>query len=278
MRDSDYLYACAFVRILESRMLGRADYETLLGAASHEDALRYLSDKGRGSAGEDLTETWNEVKAACPEDAPLDILLYQNDFHNLKAILKALFSGADYMPLMLEPYTIAPDIIHRAAAEGKLEGLPALLRQPAVEAYEILARDGDGQAAEILLDQALFAVIAETAKQSKNAFLIQWADLNIRLINTKTALRGGPQSAMLGDRRTMAGAPKDSITALELWCDNQLIQYLKINRQKLFGFEPVFAFLAGRQFEWQALRIILSGLRRGIPAGALRERLRDLYV
>ena len=275
MKDTGFVYASAYIRILENKMLGKVDYEAMLSAPSHEEALRYLSAKGWEA---DMAQIWNEVQEACPESAPLHILLYQNDFHNLKAILKAMFGGAKHEPLMLEPYTVLPDVIHRAAQEGKLESLPEPFRQPAMEAYHILARDNDGQTAEIVLDKTLFAVMREAALQSKNDFLIGWVDLNIMLINTKTALRGGTQSALLGNRQIMPDAPKESITALELWCDNQLIEYLRQAKRKLFGIEPVFAFLAGKQFELQAVRIILSGLRRGIPTGTLRERLRDVYA
>ena len=280
MKDTDFIYASAYTRTLENKMLGRADYEALLNVPSCEYALRYLSDKGYRGGKEELAYAWNEVKDACPKGAPLHVLLYQNDFHNLKTILKTVFSGdsAAYTPLMLEPYTISPEEIYRAVTEGKLEGLPAPFQEPALEAYQILARDNDGQAAEIVLDKALFSAMGEAALQSENDFLIGWVDLNIMLINTKTALRGGAQSAMLGDGKIAPGAPKASITALELWCDNQLISYLRQARCITFGFAPVFGFLVGKQFEAQAVRMILSGLRHGVPAEALRERMRDLYV
>ena len=280
MKDTDFVYACAYMRTLENKMLGKADYEALLNAPSYEHALRYLSDRGYRGGREELAYAWNEVKDACPEGAPLHALVYQNDFHNLKTILKAVFSGdsAAYASLMLEPCTVPPEAIHRVVIDGNLEGLPEPFSIPALEAYQILARDNDGQAAEIVLDKALFAAMREAAKQSKNDFLIGWVDLYITLINTKIALRGGAQGVMLGDGKISPDAPKESITALELWCDNQLISYLRQARYITFGLEPVFAFLVGKQFEAQAVRMILSGLRHGIPADSLRERMRDLYV
>jgi len=290
MKETEYAYAAAFTRTLENKMLSKADFEALLNADSPERALRYLSDKGYGNGrtGQavdaeamlkaELAHIWNEVKDACPKGAPIDILLYQNDFHNLKTILKAVFSGTAYQSLMLEPYTVPPDVIHRAVSEGKPESLPGIFKPPAAEAYHILARDNDGQAAEIVLDKALFALMKETAERSGDDFLIGWVDLNIALIDTKTALRGGARSAMLGAGQTLPDAPGGSLTELELWCDNQLINYLRPARYKTFGLEPILGFWSGKQFELQAVRIILSGLRHGIPAAALRKRLRDSYV
>ncbi len=325
MKDADYLYASAYTRTLENRMLDSSDIEALLNAPSLEDALRILSDKGyeysRSGQGidtdtmlkEKLLYIWKEVRDACPKDAPIHVLLYQNDFHNLKAILKAVFSGVGYEPLMLEPYTISPDEIYQAVSEGKLENLPEIVREPAQKAYEILARDNDGQLAEIVLDKALFSLMKKDAAASKSDFLMDWVDLNIAIMDMKVALRGALNgksreflsNAMLECGRIdadelasaaaqgvmsvlevfrqrgfseAADAARDSVSAFEKWCDNQLIKFVRPARFKTFGFEPVWGFLIGKQYEIRAVRMILSGIQSRVSAGALRERLRDLYV
>ncbi|MFA5561437.1 MAG: V-type ATPase subunit [Eubacteriales bacterium] len=325
MKEAEYAYASAYTRTLENKMLQKSDFEALLSASSLEEAWRILSDKGygHGKTGQPLdTETllkeellfvWGEVKDACPEDAPIDIWLYRNDFHNLKAILKAVVSGAAYESLMMAPCTVPPDELYRAVAEGKIESLPEMLRGPAAEAYEFLVRDNDGRRAEIVLDKALFSVMNRAAVASQNAFLMDWADLNAALLNMKIALRGAHsgtgreflRDAMPDCRRMdadeLAGAATqgipavlalfrqrgfeeaaeaagESISAFEKWCDNELIRSLQPARTKTFGFEPVWGFLVGKQFELHSVRMILSGIRGGLSAGVLRERLRDLYV
>ena len=325
MKETGFAYASAYMRTLENKMLSKADFEALLNAPSVEEAIRILSDKGYGNSKrgqpadvemlltEELSYIWNEVKDACPKGAPIHILLYQNDFHNLKAILKATFSGVAYEPLMMEPNTISPSVIHRAITEGKIESLPKFIRESAEEAYQILVRDNDGQLAEIRLDIALHSDIYEAAKKSKNDFLIGWADLNIAIMNMKITLRGvqsGKDKAFL--RNCMLeckrinideladAAAKDvsvvlqvfmksgfaqaaetaqrSFSTFEKWCDNELMRYVRPTKQKLYGFETVFGFFIGKQFELQAVRIILAGLRGGIPAETLRERIRETYV
>jgi len=215
--------------------------------------------------------------------------------------------------LMMQPYTVSPDEIYCAVAEGKIENLPEILREPAAKAYDILARDYDGQLAEIVLDKALFSLMNEAATASKNEFLIDWVDLNITVMNMKTALRGAYSKksreflldSMLKCRRInidelanasvqdvsdvlevfkhsgfekAADAARESVSEFEKWCDNELIRFMQPARYKTFGFEPVLGFLVGKQFELQAVRMILSGIRGGISAEVLRERLRDLYV
>ena len=325
MNETEYAYAVAYTRTLENKMLGRADFEALLNATSYDDAVRYLSDKGygHGSIGQnpdaeallkgELSYIWHEVRGACPEGAPIDILLYQNDFHNLKAILKAVFSNITFEHLLMEPYTIHPEVIHSAITNGKPEDLPNILKDSASEAYSILARDGDGQRAEIILDTALFLAMNEVAQQSKNGFLVGWVDLSIAIMDMKIAIRGvysGKNKAYLrssmlecdrvdvdclADAAThdipavlqvfiqsgfpeAAEAAQKSISSFEKWCDNELIHYLRSAKYKTFGFEPIINFLVSKQYELQAVRVILSGLRGAIPTELLRERIRDLYV
>ena len=56
------------------------------------------------------------------------------------------------------------------------------------------------------------------------------------------------------------------------------MEYIKKAKMKSFGFEPILAFLIGKEFELQTIRIILSGKQNNIPAEIIRERLRDLYI
>ena len=327
MNDLDFVYATTYVRTMENKMLGRSDYEAMLGASSQEDALRHLADKGYGRRmdnarqavdvdsvlREEALYAWTEVKGACPNGTPIEVFLYPNDFHNLKTILKAFFSDAEYAPWMLAPCSVPPDSVARAVTEGKLATLPDIIKAPAGEAYQILSKDGDGQLAEIALDKALFSVTRTIAEQAEDAFLIGWADLQIAVMDMKLALRAANsgksktfiQDAMLdcklvnADRLADAAAvdvqavlqaftrsgygpaaeaARESFAAFEKWCDNVRIQYVKTSKYVTFGFAPIFSFLVGKQYEIQSVRMILAGLRGGIPTEVLRERLRDMYV
>ena len=42
--------------------------------------------------------------------------------------------------------------------------------------------------------------------------------------------------------------------------------------------EVVLGYLAAKEAEWTAVRIIMSGRMAGMTADAIRERLRDQYV
>ena len=324
MRDTDFAYASAYTRTMENRMLSKADFEALLHASSYNDAMRILLDKGYGRQEktldlevliqEELSFVWDEITDACPEDAPISILLYPADFHNMKAVLKSIFSGVAHEPLVMAPYTVDPDEIRRAMTDGKPDDLPEMLRAPADEAYHVLAQEGDGQRADIILDLGLYSAMGAAAERAGSAFLTDWVDINIALMDLKVALRGASggmrkefflgamlpckrlNTSALADDASQGGladvlsfmersgfekgaeAARSSAGAFEKWCDNQLIQYACAARMETFGMAPALGFFIGKEFELRGVRMILSGIRSGIEADTLRERLRDTYV
>jgi len=263
MKDTDYLYVSAFVRTLESKMLTQTDFDALLRAPSLQDAQRYLAQQGYGDEKAHLTHVWNEVIKACPPGAPVEILLYQNDIHNCKTILKAIVSGAAYEPLMLQPSTVEPQHMHRAIKSRKFEDLPTFMARATAQAHALLTQEQDAQHAETLLDETYFAAAKTLATQAKNDFLRGFVDLTATLAHEQSLLR----------RQDLS-----SITVFEQQCDNRMMQYLQHARHKAFGIEPVFGFLAGKLLEMKNIRIVLAGLRVGLSAEQLRERLREPYV
>ena len=71
---------------------------------------------------------------------------------------------------------------------------------------------------------------------------------------------------------------KKSFSDFEKWCDNLKLRYVKKMKNNCFGFEPILAFLIGKEFEIQTVRIILAGKENSVPSEIIRERLRDMYV
>ena len=317
MRDTEYAYAVASVKVLENKMLGTQDLDALLGAESYDAAKKLLSDRGyQGAAEKPLSEAlksemeraWNAVREVCPADAPLDILLYQNDFHNLKTILKACFSNTDWRQMVKEPSIADPEEIEKAVKTRYFEDLPDFLQEPAAEAYKLLTETYDGQLAEMYLDRETLLSMRKRAEREKNGFLRNWTEKNILIADLKIALRANRrdkaflESALIPgnlagdglfraaeesreavlDWMAGAGYPADLArehpAAFDQWCSAFLMDGLSEARRSFFGFEPILAYLIGKQAEIQAVRIILSGKLHGVEEKMIRERLRELYV
>ena len=322
MHETEYAYAVAYMKTLENKMLSQNEIEALIAASDVATAIKILTDKGYGKNSkayydvdellkDELEKIWVEAKNACPEEAPLDIILYKNDFHNLKTILKASVYGVDWESLMLRPYTVEPELIDDAVKSSDFNNLPEFIRDIAKNGYELVTKTGDGQLFEIYIDKSQLKVMNELAKISKNEFLKDWVELEVLIADMKILARcvgrnkdfienavvslEGVNVDKLIDAALVSiqelatafskiGYPKAadallvSLAEFEKWCDNHKINFIKKAKNKFFGFEPIMAFLIGKEYELQALRIILSAKHNDVGVDIIRERLRELYV
>ena len=308
------------MKTLENKMLTKNDYEALLSAPDFNAALKIITDKGYGKGIDEsitienlleseLQKIWSEAENCLPDEAPLDILKYKNDFHNLKTILKAFLTNAEWENLMLSPSVIEPEIIYDAVKKVDFSDLPEFLKDTAIGAYEIVTREHDGQKTEIYIDKKTYEEMLKRA--NGNSFLTEWIEKNIIFANLLIAIRTtGKSREFIRDAfiptnklnlSKLTDAAIDGIDAIsdflsgigfsdgvdalensfgdfEKWCDNKKMEYLRLAKNKFFGFEPIMAFILGKESEIQAVRIILSGHKNNIPSEIIRERLREQYV
>ncbi|MDD6735981.1 MAG: V-type ATPase subunit, partial [Clostridiales bacterium] len=124
----NYTYAAAYVKVLEKNMLTDSDYRELIQSSGSNEILQMLEKKeysgdNLGDALEnELEKTWNTCLELCGADA-LSALITENDFHNIKAVIKAELSGADYSELILRPTGIDPNKLSGAVHSGDYSDL-----------------------------------------------------------------------------------------------------------------------------------------------------------
>lgn len=301
MNASQSAYAVTRIKILENKMLTRADIDALIAADSADAAKKLLAARGFCAPDAELARAWSEAYEVCPKEAPLDLLLYENDFHNLKTALKAYVSGIDCANMLRSPSLVSHGDLLAAVKASDFSALPDFLRGSAEEAYSLLTSTADGQTVEIFLDKAYFSAVQRGADKSGDKFLIEYFKTAALLADFKTAWRcalagksrafrenalAEPHKALLGDISELLShicaafpdADTSSPAAFERWCDNRLIDCAKKAKTGFFGFAPIAAFLLGKRNEIQAVRIILACKENGFSEDIIRERLRDLYV
>ncbi|MEG2018682.1 MAG: V-type ATPase subunit [Clostridium sp.] len=67
-------------------------------------------------------------------------------------------------------------------------------------------------------------------------------------------------------------------SALEKYCDDQIIEQIKPQKYNSFTISPLAAYILARENEIKNVRILLSGKRNNLAEDSIRERLRELYV
>jgi V/A-type H+-transporting ATPase subunit C len=184
------------------------------------------------------------------------------------------------------------------------------------EGQELLSVTSDPHQVEFLLDRAYYEEMAEIARASGSAFLEGYVRLSIDAANLRSAVRtlrmqksaeflknvlfsGGNidtgrtswrdlrhsieelyhisplrDAAALGVAAVQGG----SLTRFEKLCDDALTKYLKGAKLVGFGEQPVIGYLAARESELTAVRIIMTGRMAGLAPDTIRERLREAYV
>lgn len=307
MKDVEYVYAVSYIKTLENKMLTSSDINTLISADGIASAKRFLLEHGwTGESVEELLKNelenaWTRAYEVCPKEAPIDLLLYENDFHNLKTVLKASVQNEKWDNMTLSPFTVSPAEIEKAIKSKNTEELPEHLKDVTAKAYKLLTSTMDGQLAEIFVDKAFHLAVLEGAKKEKSEFLIGWAELLIELTDYKTAWRCAlsqkpkdfvknalikPKDSLMDTeaavieeiKKNYPDADTETIGAFEKWCDNKKLAYAKKAKAESFGFAPIMAFLIGKSFEVKAVRIILTCKGNGFGEEVIRERLRDAYV
>lgn len=301
-------------RMLEARstedavkVLTECGYEGLdpLTSAALEQSLKQSRE-----------ETFSELTELAPDRALIDAFRIRYDYHNAKTIIKCIARNEDPLRMLIEAGRVSTDSLRDAIMKGELETLPKALGDAISKAQEVLDATGDPQRSDFTLDRAYYSELSETAKACGSSFLQEYVRLLIDAANLRSAVRsirmkknleflgevlvdGGSidrgkisaavtsgtklepvfpgdlqEAAALGDQTVQGGTQ----TAFEKACDDAVNKLLRRSHMTPFGDAVLISYLAARENDITAARIILSGRMAGVPTQSIRERLREAYV
>lgn len=261
-------------------------------------------------------QLFQELAGLAPDPDILDVFRVKYDYHNVKVILKAEAVGADPAPLLVDAGRVKPAALLEALRSSEMMGIPSFVQQAALHAREVLAATGDPQLADFALDRAYFEDMLALAEDSGSAFLAGYVRIQIDAANLRTLVRtmrmgksmdflkgvlfrggeidinrllsaasGGnlaePYAVSALREAAECGAAAvngGELTQFERLCDNAVLAYVAGAKYVAFGEAPLIGYLAAKENELTAVRIILTGLLAGLDADTIRERLRDAYV
>ncbi len=321
--EKEYTYAVARIRVKENSLLSQSDTDALLSAKTVSDCIRLLNDKGWAECRNDDFEKmlsdeedklWKLINELIEDDALFNAFRYDIDFHNVKAAIKAVFSGKENLKMFfLDRGTVKPEIIYKAVKEKDFQSLPEHISSCADEAFHKLIQTGDGQLCDILIDKKSLECIFDTASKSKCDLLKLYAELKVASADIKIAVRcfrTGKKldfiKSALAECNTLnisllAEAAsksfedicdfllftdysdaveylKKSSSELERYFDNIIMEAARQQKFNSFTAAPVIAYYLARKNEFKTVRIILSGKQNGLSEKNIKDRLRDMYV
>ena len=308
MGKAEYASAVSAVKAMESFLLKQSDMEQLINATYTEFESVLLSTERQT-----LSDVWEMLKSYAPDSRELEILLYRNDFHNLKAVLKAMISNREPEHYIIVPSNVSVDVLKEAFRTKNSDILPDYMRETASEAYELLTETLDGQLSDSLIDAAALRAMQKSAEEFGGDFMKKYAELITVCADMKTAYRcskmgksrafletalcgstaldkesliraslGGTDSVISFLEHTqygeMAQLLKESPAQFEKYCDDMVTELAETARLQAFGVEPLIAYYIAKETEIRNLRIISVCRESGADIETITERLRKLYV
>ncbi len=252
-----------------------------------------------------------------PTPALLDVFKVRYDYHNVKVLLKATATQNDPQPLLMDLGRVPAAELSQKLNASDLRGLPPILQAAVTQARETLGTTRDPQLADFILDNAYYQDMFALAKRASSPFLEGYVRICIDATNLRTVVRTmrmGKNAEFLRDTlfpggnmdplRVLTAATAGGslaelfalsplkaaaeagvaalsggrLTAFEKLCDDAVTAYLKGAKLVPFGEAPVISYLASKENELTAIRIILTGRMSQIPVETIEERLRDSYV
>jgi V/A-type H+-transporting ATPase subunit C len=261
-------------------------------------------------------ETLRDLSDGAPDTRFFDFFRVRYDYHNAKAAVKALALGTDPGAMLSGLGRVPAAELAEAVRTGEYGDLPGGLAAAVAEAKDILETTRDPQLSDIALDRRMYADLRELAAETGSAFLQGYARAMIDAENLRALVRtmrmgrnadflkgalldggeidvdsvlsvaNGGNLAELYAPTAFAAAGESgaeavkggSLTEFEKRCDDAVTGYLAGAQFVPFGDAPLIGYLAAKETEYANLRILLLGRAAGVPADALRSRLRAGYV
>lgn len=322
MAEKNYIYAVARIRTKELSLLTASYLEQLLGAKSYQECLQLLIDKGWGDGTDNSPEhilaverqkTWDLIADMVDDMSPFDVFLYANDYHNLKAAIKAVYTNDKRQDIYIKSGTIDPALIYKAVAEKNYDLLPEHMQAIAKEGLDTLLHTRDGQLLDVIVDKAALDAIYAAGSAAKNPIIALYGELTVATADLKVAVRASKTGKdrkfldrALAECKTLDLAKlkdaategfdaicdyientkysdgveelRKSMSAFERWGDNLLIRAIQPEIRHPFTIGPLAAYILARENEIKTVRIVLSGKINDLPDDSIRERVREMYV
>lgn len=252
-----------------------------------------------------------------PNPELLDIFKVKYDYHNAKVLLKSEVMGVEPDRLLVDLGRVTVKAMETAVRTSDFKGIPPIFQDSIVEARDVLGTTQDPQLADFVLDRAYFQDMFSVAQKAGSDFLEGYVRISIDVANLRSVIRtlrmqkgteflsgvlfeGGDISTKRILSAVAAGisleeiysgeamkaaasagnvaADGGSLTRFEKLCDDAVTSYLKKSKHVSFGEAPVVAYIAAKDTEMTAVRIIMTGRLAGLQPDVIRERLREAYV
>ena len=192
LKNEDFIELTIRIRLLEKKLLTKANITRIIEAPNATEALRQISqhseyDFSSLKKAEDYEAVVKEhiegvyalMYGLSPDSRVVDIPAAKYGYHNLKTLLKSKHSGKDANGI-LSPV---------CALDLSKDDLPPHITAAWGEAEAAYLKTADPQSIDVVLDRHMFARMLALCEELKSDFITEYTRLSIDVFNIKTLLR-----------------------------------------------------------------------------------------
>lgn len=204
--EYDYIFPSVLIRSKETALLKKSDFERLAEQDSIEALLHMLGEYGYGEGAteengrqqarefekvldESLKMTYEQVLSLTTGEPQMKLFLYQNDYRNVKLLLKAEALNIDPTPLLTETAGLPPQDLREIFRKRDFALLSTAMKEGITEAHETFSKSRDPQEIDIILDKACCRDMLKSAEELGNEFVLEYVKLTIDCINMSAFVR-----------------------------------------------------------------------------------------
>ena len=209
-KDTRYAYTTGRIRALEVRLLREADFSRMKQAGGVGEILQILGklfpysesmkkvqkeEDFETGLEEESRRTYVELQSFCPEPDLIDLFWLENDFHNLKILLKIYFQEklsltvSSLPPALSQAGTQAIEILKEAIEKENFGVLSPEVTNLLEEIFPLVEENPHPEFLDNLLDKRFFQWLLSKVEEYSDPFLRKLIQLQIDSFNIKTFFR-----------------------------------------------------------------------------------------
>ncbi|MGI6108007.1 MAG: V0D/AC39 family V-type ATPase subunit [Lachnospiraceae bacterium] len=239
MRDSEYIYAVARIRVKEKTLLTDGDVVRLTEMPDEKTVLQWLAGRGWGSGRADASaeEILSEEESKNlkllhelgVEETVFTMLSYPQLYHNLKTAVKDVCTSDEHVGAYydLDPWN--GDTLKKILRDQDYDRLPESVREVTRKAYDTMLTTRDGQLCDNIVDRACLEAMEKAGNETKSGLLREYMHSQVALADIRIAVRA-----------QATGKPlkfiQDAMAESSLIDKEGLAQAASKSREELFGF------------------------------------------
>lgn len=258
MDRNKFIQLSATIRVLEKKLLSKADLERLVEARDLEEALRFLSDSvyqreiAKLEKPQDYEQALKneklifleEIYSHTPDRRIVDLVALKYYYHNLKVIVKEQILQEDLSNIIIEFGDFNLPRLREEISIGKRISEEDNYYDVVIETYNLYEKTHDAQIIDINIDKAYFEKIREIVEEMDLEFVTNYSKDLIDFTNLKTILRCQSQGRdieflkkVIIDGGNITSEKYEDYLNSKIEVDSPLFKYEKIYKAAKIGVE-----------------------------------------